>query len=574
MKFLHALWEWANVRRHISARVFRSVFFSLFILSALLIGAYSFSAFNDITKIVIDRGQSSVNTIAAQTDLIAGTLAQTHALLFSSEDVYTYLYRSAGEMPSYQWFQVYNDAQKILRLLGRGQVNLIMGMLLYHAPQEYIQYGSLYAMLNPYALPSSQLNRLLLYNGHVYYVSAATTSGSGRAFLVSQLYDSALDDLCTGLVADDSSLLVLDGQGNVFRQYTSGSQDAAQVREALRASGLSQGLLAGKWHLVSAAAEGAGLTFSMAFPVVTTSRKLMEVSPWLFPALLFSLLAGLALSYGISRRLAGGLRVMQENMALVERKEYDRIKIIPSQDELGQLSEAFAHMARRISALIRENQDRERKEHELQIQVLRAQVSPHFLYNTLNNMRQLAAMQGMGHIDRMATALIQLLRAALDSEGLLIPLSQELEYVSNYYEICKYQYLEDFRLEIQVEDELLDCLTLQMVLQPIVENAIIHGISKNPGTGIIRIRALRESGRLRISVVDNGQGIGKEQLAQLLHQEHNTSRMRFSGIGIHNVQERIRMRFGEAYGLTIRSREGCYTRVDILLPYLTKEGEA
>jgi two-component system sensor histidine kinase YesM len=231
-------------------------------------------------------------------------------------------------------------------------------------------------------------------------------------------------------------------------------------------------------------------------------------------------------------------------------------------------------MARHISTLIRENQERERKEHELEIQVLRAQVSPHFLYNALNNMRHLAQLQGMDHIDRMATSLIQLLRAALSNEGLLIPLCQELTYVENYYEICKYQYIDDFKLEMRVDEDTLDLLTPQMILQPIVENAIIHGISQDLRKGIIRIYAVKKGDDLMISVVDNGQGIDEKQLEELLSTKHNTSKMRFSGIGIHNVNERIRMRFGEKYGLHISSRLGAYTRVDILLPTVKKEGEA
>jgi sensor histidine kinase YesM len=550
------------------------VFLALFAISTALIGTYSFSVFNEITEVVIERGQSSVNTIAEQTDTAVSTVAQTHALLFSSEDIYKYLYKAAEEMPSYEWFQTYNSAQQILRLCGRGQGNLIMGMALYKSPREYIQYGSFYAMLNPYELDPAHATGLQIYKDAAYYVSASTMSNGSRAFLVSQLDNSVFDTISHGLLANDSTLLVMDTDQNVFKDYSSGKQDTALIRTALIEDAKMSGLLEGKWHLVSAVSKGSGLTFAMAFPVVSVSEKLMEVSPWFFPALLASLVAALLLSYGISKRLANGFRTMQENMGRVERKEYEQIKLIPSQDEFGQLSLAFDHMARHISTLIRENQERERKEHELEIQVLRAQVSPHFLYNALNNMRHLAQLQGMDHIDRMATSLIQLLRAALSNEGLLIPLCQELTYVENYYEICKYQYIDDFKLEMRVDEDTLDLLTPQMILQPIVENAIIHGISQDLRKGIIRIYAVKKGDDLMISVVDNGQGIDEKQLEELLSTKHNTSKMRFSGIGIHNVNERIRMRFGEKYGLHISSRLGAYTRVDILLPTVKKEGEA
>jgi two-component system, sensor histidine kinase YesM len=563
--------ELINVRKHVSARVFLSIFIALFTVSVLLTGAYSFSAFNDITNVVISNGQSSVETIAVQMDTAINAVAQIHALLYSSEYIYNYLYNDAKLMPSYEWFKVYNAAQKTLQLCGRSQTNLIMGMMIYRSQQESIQYGSFYTTLNPYTLDPSQLGRLLVYNGSAFYVSSFVPNSGIKTYLVTQIYNSVFDTISSSLLSNDSSLLFLDREGNIFRQYTKGDNNAELIRTALLEGEQNRGILADKWHLVSSASSGGDLVIAMAFPVVSLSEKLMEVSPWLVPALLSSFMASIVLSYGISRRLAGGFRTMQENISLMEQEKYSQIKLIPSQDELGHLSHTFARMALRISALISENQEKEHMQHELEMQVLRAQVSPHFLYNALNNMRQLAAMQGMDHIVRMITALINLLRAALTNEGLLIPLSQELEYVKNYFEICKYQYLDDFVLDMKVDEDTLDLMAPQMVLQPIVENAVIHGISKNSRKGIIRVYAKRQGDLLCISVVDNGQGMDKEQLDALLGEKHNTSKMRFSGIGVHNVHERIRLRFGNEYGLHLSSRLGAYTKVDILLPAVQKE---
>lgn len=566
--------ELVNVRKHVSARAFLYIFIALFAVSVLLTGAYSFSAFNDITNVVISNGQSSVEAIAVQMDTAINTVAQVHALLYSSEYIYNFLYNDAKLMPSYEWFKVYNAAQKTLQLCGRSQTNLIMGMMIYRSPQESIQYGSFYTTMDPYALDPSQLGRLLVYNGCAFYVSSFVPNSGMKTYLVTQFYNSVFDTISSSLLSNDSTLLFLDSVGGVFRQYTEGDNNVELIRAALRNGDEKRGILAGKWHLVSASASGGNLVIAMAFPVVSLSEKLMEVSPWFVPALICSFLASIVLSYGISRRLAGGFRTMQENISLMEQEKYSQIKLIPSQDELGRLSQTFARMALRISALIHENQEKEHMQHELEMQVLRAQVSPHFLYNALNNMRQLAAMQGMDHIVRMITSLINLLRAALTNEGLLIPLSQELEYVKNYFEICKYQYLDDFVLDMKVDGDTCDLMIPQMVLQPIVENAVIHGISKSSRKGIIRIYAKRQGDLLCLAVVDNGQGMDQEQLDALLGEKNNTSKMRFSGIGVHNVHERIRLKFGDDYGLHISSRLGAYTKVDILLPAVIKEESA
>lgn len=211
--------------------------------------------------------------------------------------------------------------------------------------------------------------------------------------------------------------------------------------------------------------------------------------------------------------------------------------------------------------------------HTLEIQVLRAQISPHFLYNALGSIRQLASMQGMTHVESLTMAIIHLLRGSLAASEALVPLSQELDYVRNYLEICCYQYLNDIRVTYPDAPALMDCLLPPMLLQPIVENAIIHGIGDARNDGRILIRAEKENDTLRICVTDNGQGMSSAQIEALLGQDSNTSKQRFSGIGLYNVRKRIQMRFGEPYGLQIVSKPGFYTSVSLSLPYRKEMAE-
>ena len=259
--------------------------------------------------------------------------------------------------------------------------------------------------------------------------------------------------------------------------------------------------------------------------------------------------------------------MLKKNIEYVQNSAYDQVTVLPSQDEFGRLSQTFAQMARHIQELILENQRQERTRHALEIQVLRAQVSPHFLYNALGSIRQLASMQGMTHVESLTMAIIHLLRGSLSSAESLVPLSQELEYVRNYWEICRYQYLNDIRITYPDDPSLMDCLLPPMLLQPIVENAIIHGIGDARNDGKILIQAERNGELLRISVTDNGQGMSAEQIEALLRQDSNTNKQRFSGIGLYNVRKRIQMRFGEPSGLQIVSKPGLYTSVVLSLPY-------
>ncbi len=565
----HRLCSLFDVRRHISAHVFVSIFLSVLLISTFLISAYSLNAMNDLTQVSVLSGQSAVDTIASQIDTFVDNIAQTHVLLFSSENVYPFLYDTSVSMPSYEWFQGYHDAQNMLRFCGRSQYNLISGMLLQKSASEKLQYGGFNALIDPYSLKPDELNRLLLRDGFAFYVSSTSLGDGSNAYLYSQIYNSAFDSLCRGLLMPDSGLVLLDAEGSVFRRYEDGADAAGQIDAYL--AGRAQSVMPGGLHCAQSTSPQTGLTVAMVFPAMRFSEKLSEIIPWLLPAALFALVAGFLLSFGLSRKVVSGFQVMQNNIRLVESRAYGEVAVIPSQDEFGQLSRTFAHMAAHIDALIRENQERERTQHELEIQVLRAQISPHFLYNALNSVRHLASMQGMDHIDRLTGAIIRLLRAALSNTEALIPLSQEIEYVRNYCEICQYQYLNDFSLDIEVDETLMECRLPPMVLQPIVENAIIHGIADFRSDGVIRVHAQKNADVLFLTVTDNGQGMSGEQIDDLLGQERNTDKRRFSGIGIQNVRKRIQMRFGSRFGLNIFAEPGKYTTVQLSLPFLSKE---
>lgn len=564
----HRLFSLFDVRNHISAHVFVSIFVSVVIISTILIFVYSFSAIDDLSQINTQNAQNVVDTISEQIDSYASSLAQTHSLLFSSEAMRAYLESASESMPSYEWFELYNDARSLLKLFVRSQYNLISGMRLQKNPDEFLLYGSFYTLPDLQTLTPSDLGRLLLFDNHVIYVSALPLGNNGNAYLFSQMYDTALDSLCEGLVMPDSALLLLDRHENVFRQYAADAQGRAQLNALpVRANvSLPRGL-----ETVCHVSEVTGLTVVMILPHTPFAKKLAAVAPYLLPLALFALIAGFLLSYGLSRKVKNGFRVMEHNIHLVENHRYGEVAVIPAQDEFGHLSRTFARMASHIDALIAENHQRERTAHELELQVLRAQISPHFLYNALNSVRSLASMQGMDHIERLITAIIRLLRAALSNTEALVSLAQELEYVHNYTEICQYQYLNDFTVDVDADDALLECRMPPMVLQPIVENAIIHGIADFRSDGMIRIQARREGDILFLRVTDNGQGMSEEQIAALLGQPRNTDKRRFSSIGVHNVLKRIQMRFGDGYGLRIASRPGEYTAVEIVLPYLAKE---
>ncbi|MFH5183366.1 sensor histidine kinase [Paenibacillus sp. TAB 01] len=266
------------------------------------------------------------------------------------------------------------------------------------------------------------------------------------------------------------------------------------------------------------------------------------------------------------------MHVMEGNMTLQSAE-------IRSKDEIGQLYHVFKSMVEELKRLLEGIKASEREKHEAELAVLQAQIRPHFLYNTLNTVKYLAKLNGVPNIEEVSQSLIELMRGVLGNSNEFLTLQEELQYVRSYVNIEKYKYVEPIRLDIEIEDEnLLQYNVLKLMLQPIVENAIIHGIASAAQEGLVLIRIYEENAELRIEVTDNGKGMSSEQIDALLEVKKGETYTRFSGMGVRNVHERIVRMYGEPYGVFLYSEPESYTKVEIRFPLLAgadrmKQGE-
>jgi two-component system sensor histidine kinase YesM len=181
-------------------------------------------------------------------------------------------------------------------------------------------------------------------------------------------------------------------------------------------------------------------------------------------------------------------------------------------------------------------------------------------------------MNGVPNIEEVSGSLIELMRGVLGNSSEFLTVREELDYVERYISIVKYRYMEPIRMVTQVEDEtLLECRVLKLMLQPLVENAIIHGIGPLEQEGLVLIRVCEEGGDLKIEVIDNGKGMTAGQQAQLLGETgKNGNTSRFSGMGVRNVHERIVHMYGDGYGVKLYSEPGLYTKAEIRLPNIVE----
>lgn len=216
---------------------------------------------------------------------------------------------------------------------------------------------------------------------------------------------------------------------------------------------------------------------------------------------------------------------------------------------------------------------------ETELLALQSQINPHFLYNTLDCIRGLALINDVAEIADMTEALSNLFRNMIAKEGQMITLREEFENIKNYIIIQQFRFPNKFKFCQEVKESLMDkFLVPNLTLQPIVENAIMHGLEKKRGNGEIRIKAYYTKKRLVLSVRDNGIGIHPEQLQELNHQLNGGRNKsldrdfsRHAGIALININQRIKLQFGEEYGLTIMSTPDIYTNVEVIFPVITAE---
>ncbi|NLC54245.1 MAG: sensor histidine kinase, partial [Firmicutes bacterium] len=238
-----------------------------------------------------------------------------------------------------------------------------------------------------------------------------------------------------------------------------------------------------------------------------------------------------------------------------------------SKDEIAVVTHHFNAMVKEIKHLMKDIKQKESQKRKAELMALQAQINPHFLSNLLNTARLLADAQNAGNVASLLGSVINLLHASMGKDEELITVSKELDYLRNYLNIQEYRYYQKFQVTFALEEEILDCKIPKFLLQPILENAIIHGIGPKRGQGQIEIKGYLYEDKLNFSITDDGVGMSEETIDKILESK-NASSDRFSGIGIKNVQERIKLFFGDKYGLCLESRPHHFTTVEMSLPII------
>lgn len=235
-------------------------------------------------------------------------------------------------------------------------------------------------------------------------------------------------------------------------------------------------------------------------------------------------------------------------------------------DEISQLAGGFKSMVKKIEGLLHQVYLDQKKQKEIELKALQAQINPHFLYNTLESINWMAQEINAKEISTMVQSLAKFFRISISKGKDIIDIRDEIEHVKSYLTIQRIRYQEVLKAELDIAEDILNFKIPKLVLQPLVENSIYHGIKKKKLTGKILVTGRREGKDILFEVIDNGVGMAESEIERLNYSLRNPSDEVKLGYGVRNVNERIALRFGREYGLTYHSVKGGGVRVEIRIP--------
>ena len=285
-----------------------------------------------------------------------------------------------------------------------------------------------------------------------------------------------------------------------------------------------------------------------------------------------SVIVCLVVANRMSNYVSKPIATLAAGMKRFRKGDFDAKIELEREDEFEQLAVGFNKMTTKLKETMEERVAAERKVNETRIEMMQAQLNPHFLYNTLDTIKWVAKANQVPEVATMSASLAGILRTSI-SQNQFVKLSEEIKLIENYCEIQRIRFDDKFDITIDIPDEIMEAIIPKLILQPIVENAIIHGMDEIEN-GHIYVAAIREKGTddkpdlLKISVQDNGKGISDEMLTALNNDDPETLK---GHLGLNNVNTIIRLYYGKEYGVLAVRPSGGGTVMIVTLPYSEKE---
>jgi len=404
--------------------------------------------------------------------------------------------------------------------------------------------------------------------------------GSFLGVILIDLNLNKIEEICGSVNANnDMNLCILNNQGELVYEENDVSasnysfSDAAVLGDFQSAMQKAGGQnftidLGGKeYQVVSKSMAKTDWTILALTPLSNVNQSMYQILITIILVVAAVLLITIISLNTILKRVVKPIIDLKNYMDLADKGNLTVGVDIQSTDETGLLAKSFNRMLGRIDGLMKQVVSEQEEKRKYELQALQAQINPHFLYNTLDSIIWMAEMKNPDVVP-MTEALAKLFRISLNKGNELISITDEFEHVRNYLVIQSMRYKNKFDYTLSIADEVRYCKTIKLIIQPVVENSIYHGIKEMKEKGRIIIAAFRDEDSLVITITDNGIGMEENICDSILKKESQGAKNGGSGIAVKNVNERIKLHFGDKYGLSYVSTKDKGTIATLLLPII------
>lgn len=385
-----------------------------------------------------------------------------------------------------------------------------------------------------------------------------------NSVLIMEINRDSLFSNFKGANDDNFGIFILDGNKNVVFDYQKFQTENRKYRLNYQKV---KNIDKSKYITIKDQSNKLEWQMLLYYPTSFDSSKVKGIIIIIMLILLLFMLATLLAIIFTSKLITGRIKNLEKNINQVEEGNFDVVVVSDDKDEIGGLIRGFSHMVSELKYLIEEVYESKLHQKEYEMRALQQQINPHFLYNTLSMINFKALEVGEEDISRVTLALSAFYRTSLNRGKNYCSIDAELNNMRSYLSIQEIMHDYNFDVEIDIDEKIRKYETINLILQPIVENSIVHGIDLlEDRKGKIKIYATEDDEGIYIMVEDNGIGMEKKVMERMLSQNSK-------GYGIRNVNERIKLYYGQEYGLHVESVIGSGTLVTVYLPKKVYEGD-
>lgn len=509
-------------------------------------------------------------------------------LISSNEDVQDYLFDekidNEGRYRILNQLQTILDSRSDIRNVGIISKN---GRMLINDGSKSVNQDLDLNTQEWYATALEKPNGPILTSSHVQHIISGERpwvitlsrgirdrSGSGEkegVFFIDLNY-SAISELCDqSTVGTKGYAFILDAKGNIVyhpqqqQLYNElQTENISLIMDTDEDTVLTGTGNDGKLYSISRSEKTGWTVVDCTNVKELLSKSRQAQSVYVLTAIILVIVA-LLFSRFMARSITLPIQKLRDSMKKVQEGDFSVSDVVvDSKNEIGSLTKSFDVMTHRIHELMELNVHEQEEKRKSELKALQSQINPHFLYNTLDSIIWMAEGKKNEEVVLMTASLARLLRQSISNEDEVVPIANEVEYARGYLTIQKMRYKDKLEFQIEVDSSILYIPLIKLVLQPIIENAIYHGLKYKESKGLLIVKGFMKDGNAVLQVIDDGVGMDEETLAHI-YDKHKVN-YHSNGVGVYNVQKRLKLYYGEDYGITYTSELGKGTTATITIP--------